>query len=133
PVQRGVICTQGTTCPSGTRNLLDFNDLQVDKRGRALAAFADGCISATCIAGGASDGAARATILRQGSGRTLFAAYDSPNAPSSLSAVSNRGVVTLGWTDASNNESLFAVERSTSPTSGFTQIATVGANTTAFN
>ena len=28
PVQRGVVCTNGTTCPSGTRNLLDFNDGQ---------------------------------------------------------------------------------------------------------
>ncbi len=133
PVQRGVICTQGTTCPSGTRNLLDFNDLQVDQRGRALAGLADGCISAACIAGGASDGAAQATILRQASGRTLFSAYDAPNAPSSLSAASNRGVVTLAWTDGSNNESLFTVERSISSTTGFTQIGTVGANTTTFN
>jgi hypothetical protein len=87
PVQLGVICTNGTTCPSGTRNLLDFNDLTVDKRGRVLAAYADGCITAGCIAltdrdhdgkltKADNDGAAKATILRQASGRGLFAAFD---------------------------------------------------------
>ncbi len=51
PVQRGVICTNGTTCPSGTRNLLDINDMEVDKQGRAVAGLADGCITAACLQG----------------------------------------------------------------------------------
>ncbi|HEX8719111.1 MAG TPA: sialidase family protein [Pyrinomonadaceae bacterium] len=87
PVQRGVICTIGTTCPGTTRNLLDFNDLTVDKLGRPLAGFADGCVTAACIAGtdkngdgridgNDNDGAARATIIRQSGGRSLFAAFD---------------------------------------------------------
>ncbi|HEX7312969.1 MAG TPA: sialidase family protein [Pyrinomonadaceae bacterium] len=87
PVQRGVVCTSGTTCPGATRNLLDFNDLTVDKRGRPLAAFADGCVTAACISGADkngdgnidgndNDGTARATIIRQSSGKTLFAAFD---------------------------------------------------------
>jgi hypothetical protein len=87
PVQRGVVCTTGTTCPGSTRNLLDFNDATVDKRGRAVAGFADGCVTAACIAGtdkngdgrldgNDNDGAARATIIRQSGGRTLFAAFD---------------------------------------------------------
>ncbi|HEV7891071.1 MAG TPA: sialidase family protein [Pyrinomonadaceae bacterium] len=87
PVQRGVVCTTGTTCPGSTRNLLDFNDVVIDKRGRAVAAFADGCVTAACIAGvdknadgridgNDNDGAARATIIRQSGGRTLFAAFD---------------------------------------------------------
>ena len=87
PVQRGVVCTAGTTCPGATRNLLDFNDVTVDKRGRPLAAFADGCVTAACIGGADkngdgridgndNDGAARATIIRQSGGRTLFAAFD---------------------------------------------------------
>jgi hypothetical protein len=87
PVQRGVICTYGTTCPGTTRNLLDFNDMTVDKRGRAVVAFADGCVSAACIAGtdkngdgrldnNDNDGTDRATIIRQSGGRTLFAAFD---------------------------------------------------------
>jgi hypothetical protein len=87
PAQRGVICTIGTTCPGSTRNLLDFNDVTIDKRGRALAAFADGCVTAACVAGtdkngdgrldgNDNDGTARATIIRQSGGRTLFAAFD---------------------------------------------------------
>jgi hypothetical protein len=87
PVQRGVICTAGTTCPGATRNLLDFNDVTIDKQGRALAAYADGCVTAACVGGtdrngdgrldgNDNDGAARATIIRQSGGKTLFAAFD---------------------------------------------------------
>jgi hypothetical protein len=85
-VQLGVVCTNGTTCPSGTRNLLDFNDLTVDQQGRVFAAYADGCISAACIAKGNdpsashtrldNDGAARATIIRQATGKGLFKSND---------------------------------------------------------
>lgn len=88
PVQRGVVCTNGTTCPSGTRNLLDFNDLQVDKQGRVVGALADGCTTAGCIQGTDknadgqfntrfdNDGSDRALIIRQSSGLGLFSAYD---------------------------------------------------------
>jgi len=52
PVQRGPICTKGTLgCSGNTRNLLDFNDLTIDGKGRVLAAYADGCTSAVCIQG----------------------------------------------------------------------------------
>jgi hypothetical protein len=87
PVQLGVICTQGTTCPSGTRNLLDFNDITVDKFGRVFAAYTDGCITAACIAKGNNatashtrldnDQAAKATIIRQSTGKGLFKSNDS--------------------------------------------------------
>jgi hypothetical protein len=86
-VQLGVICTQGTTCPSGTRNLLDFNDITVDKVGRVFAAYTDGCISAACIAKGNNatashtrldnDQGTKATIIRQSTGKGLFKSYDS--------------------------------------------------------
>ena len=86
PVQLGVVCTNGTTCPSGTRNLLDFNDVTVDKFGRVYAAYTDGCITAACIKDGNealaghtkanNDGATKATILRQATGKGLFAKYD---------------------------------------------------------
>ena len=79
-----------------------------------------------------NDGMAKATILRQAGGRTLFAAYDEPDAPASTTAVANRGIVTVNWDDRSNNESLFTVERSTSATSGFSAVANVAANTTSF-
>ena len=67
----------GGICGSGTcRNLLDFNDLQIDDEGRLLFAFADGC-TGPCV----QDPAANtfeddATIVRQTGGRTLFAAFD---------------------------------------------------------
>jgi CARDB len=82
PVQRGSICTGGTTC-GNDRNLLDFIDVTVDKSGRVEAAFADGCIDA-CVTDpthnsddGPSDAqAAHATIARQSSGLGLFSASD---------------------------------------------------------
>ena len=85
-VQLGVICTNGTTCPTGTRNLLDFNDVTIDKFGRVYAAYTDGCITGDCIEDGNeatenhtkanNDGATKATILRQGTGKSLFSKYD---------------------------------------------------------
>ncbi len=82
PVQRGSICTGGTTCGSD-RNLLDFIDVTVDQQGRVEAAFADGCIK-TCVtnpaetsgAGPADAQAAYATIARQSSGLGLFSKDD---------------------------------------------------------
>ncbi|HEY2964421.1 MAG TPA: hypothetical protein VGJ37_18525 [Pyrinomonadaceae bacterium] len=112
PVQRGVVCTNGTTCPDGTRNLLDFNDLTVDKQGRVLAAYADGCVTAECIRGvdrnsdgkidsNDNDGAAKATIIRQTGGKRLFGAFDPPvNArpePPLLLAMRDGDAVGLAW------------------------------------
>ena len=67
----------GGVGPSGTnRNLLDFNDLQLDDQGRLLFGFADGCIGA-CVQDPSANGfAAKATIIRQSGGRTLFASFD---------------------------------------------------------
>jgi hypothetical protein len=86
-VQLGVICTQGTTCPAGTRNLLDFNDITVDRVGRVFTAFTDGCITAACIAKGNNpaashtkadnDQTAKAAIIRQSTGKGLFKSQDS--------------------------------------------------------
>jgi hypothetical protein len=90
PVQRGPVCTQGTVgCQGATRNLLDFNDLTVDKQGRVLAGLADGCVTDGCkqgvdknndgqLDGNDNDGVAVATIIRQSGGKGLFAQYDAP-------------------------------------------------------
>ncbi len=81
PVQRGPICNQGTTCSGSpnTRNLLDFIDSTVDKQGRVLVGYADGCIDA-CVSNGTNtmnNGYdALATIARQTSGLPLFSQYD---------------------------------------------------------
>ncbi|MGV4987949.1 hypothetical protein ACVB8X_24890 [Streptomyces sp. NRAIS4] len=74
PVQRGSICTGGTTCGKD-RNLLDFIDVTIDAQGRVLAAYADGC-TGTCATGGAQNYDALASIARQSSGNTLYGAYD---------------------------------------------------------
>ena len=86
-VQLGVICTAGTTCPNGTRNLLDFNDVTIDRVGRVYSAYTDGCISTACIQKGndstaqhtkaQNDQATKASILRQATGWSLFQKYDS--------------------------------------------------------
>jgi hypothetical protein len=74
PVQRGSICTGGTTC-GNDRNLLDFMDVTVDKEGRVLVGYADGCIGA-CVQNWPNSFSAYATIARQADGRRLFKAYD---------------------------------------------------------
>lgn len=79
PVQRGPICTGGTTCGQD-RNLLDFNDVTTDAQGRVLVAYADGCTGG-CAAGGPENYDALATISRQTGGDTLYGAYDATARP----------------------------------------------------
>ena len=46
PVQVGSICLNSGDCRDiggSNRNLLDFNDLHIDREGRVYVAFADGC------------------------------------------------------------------------------------------
>jgi hypothetical protein len=71
PIQRGGICGTGTC-----RNLLDFFDAAIDKEGRVLVGYDDGCITAKCIAGGDNDFTAKNAIARQLSGKRMFATYD---------------------------------------------------------
>ncbi len=58
PVQRGSICISSGDCrdigPRSNRNLLDFNDLHIDKQGRIYIAFADGC-TGDCVASGSAE------------------------------------------------------------------------------
>lgn len=85
PVQRGCIWNSGGGNPC--RNLLDFNDITVDKTGRVLVGFADGCVpEAIDATDGNNCALSRAVadnglldhgaIVRQMSGKGLFAAYD---------------------------------------------------------
>jgi hypothetical protein len=84
PVQRGSICNSGTIICSHSpddRNLLDFMDATIDRQGRVLVAYADGCTSPACIQAGPNDYRKndyldKATIARQASGLGLFAAFD---------------------------------------------------------
>src|SRR5262249_48895349 len=54
-----------------------------------------------------------------------------PAAPSNLTATAGKKAVTVNWTDNSNNESGFKVERSTDGVN-FNQITTTGANVTSY-
>lgn len=109
PVQRGSICTGGTTCGTD-RNLLDFMGVTVDKEGRVLVGFADGCIG-TCVQTGPNSFSSYASIARQADGRRLFAQYD-PQADltvSNITATQTRKGTTLratvtnaGTADAAN-------------------------------
>jgi hypothetical protein len=86
PVQRGSICTGGTTCGED-RNLLDFMDVTTDDHGRILVGYADGCIDA-CVTDPAQNGHdAYATIARQSDGLTLFSAYDPATTNLTLSSL----------------------------------------------
>ena len=70
PVQRGCIWMAGGS--NKCRNLLDFMDATVDKQGRILVGYADGCVSA-CVTGTTNSYTAIASIARQSGGTTLFA------------------------------------------------------------
>jgi hypothetical protein len=105
PVQRGGICG-GSTC----RNLLDFMDLQIDKRGRILVAGEDGCVDA-CVAGGANSFTAKGFITRQSGGKTMLAQYDPvepalAGAPLVSAAMDNAKLtVKLSWPTPDNGGS----------------------------
>jgi hypothetical protein len=81
PVQRGCIWNGGGSDPC--RNLLDFNDVTMDKVGRVLIGYADGC-TGSCVhdpsqnaaKGPASAQDSLATIARQVGGRGLLSSYD---------------------------------------------------------
>jgi hypothetical protein len=83
PIQRGGICTGGAC-----RNLLDFFGADVDKEGRVLVGYDDGCITRACITGRKSyalpainDFISKAVIARQTGGKRMFAAYDPAAGP----------------------------------------------------
>src|SRR5262249_53404155 len=115
PIQRGNIWTNGGA--NIGRNLLDFFDVAIDKQGRVLVGYVNGCAGGNCAqaAPTASGNAytATATIARQSSGRRLIAAFDPPNAMAATSApgvpsVTTRragNVVNLAWSEADTGNS----------------------------
>jgi hypothetical protein len=79
PVQRGCMWNRGGG--SDCRNLLDFNDVTIDKIGRVMVGFADGCTSyvtpcSSSLDVGDNKREAHGAILRQETGKTLFAEFD---------------------------------------------------------
>lgn len=63
---------------------------------------------------------------------TIAKSFISPNAPAGLTAIAvSSSQINLSWTDNSNNEAGFKVERKAGIGGTYTQIASVGANVTA--
>jgi hypothetical protein len=130
PVQIGKICLGGISCTGG-RNLLDFNDLAVDKQGRLVGVFADGCLPPGCTPATATahpapyneSRNAQHTLLRQSGGKRLFAAYDPaepgiPAPPRLVSAVRGASGVVLSWMvpdDGGSPVTLYQIYRGTAP------------------
>lgn len=130
PVQRGAVCTQGTTCSSG-RNLLDFNDIALDDEGRVLVAYADGCVGA-CAGGGAQSGTALARISGQVGGRRFLAAFDN-HVPGKVGVTATQinGSVLVTWfpaDDFGTPVTGYVIERSADGIN-FTTVDTVPAST----
>jgi len=80
PVQHDEgVCLGGTGCTASTadRNLLDFNEVTADDKGRVLFSYGDGCVTPGCVARTSGhDGVADQRIARQIGGKTLFASQD---------------------------------------------------------
>ena len=68
PIQRGPVCTRGTTCLAG-RNLLDFNGMVLDRDGHVVIALADGALGKS---DNYADNLSKATIVRQTSGPSMY-------------------------------------------------------------
>ena len=96
------------------RNLLDFNEITVDKAGRVLYGYSDGCVSEGCIAGtAANDFTAYMRVARQSGGKSLFASNDvntdtttalAPKPPC-LSGTRDQAAAHLSWKAPDNGGS----------------------------
>src|SRR4029077_11788303 len=89
-------------------NMLDFFDATIDKEGRVLVGWDDGCILG-CSTGGPHSFTGKGTINRQSGGKRMFAFYDPvepriPEAPA-LSGFLLNGTVHLKWTPPDNGGS----------------------------
>ena len=141
PVQNHTgIWQQGGSGENGDRNLLDFNEITVDDKGRVLYGYSDGCHSQTCIQGNNSAGerGAHMRVARQSGGKTLLAQFDQaePILPKAacLSGVRDCSAVHLSWKAPDNGGSVisgYVILRGTSPGSETVLVANTGnANTT---
>ena len=114
PMQRGCIWLGGGA--NICRNMLDFMGIDVDKRGRVLVAYNDGCAGAECSQAPAdavgNSYTALAAIARQTGGKGLFAAHDAlfPDAPTApgdpyFTGLRNGNSVRLQWSQSNDGGS----------------------------
>ena len=95
PIQRGGICSAGAC-----RNQLDFYDMTIDKQGRILIGWDDGCVGG-CVNGPPNSFTSKCVITRQSGGKRMFADKDpseptAPEAPGPTGELLN-GVAHLTW------------------------------------
>jgi poly(hydroxyalkanoate) depolymerase family esterase len=82
----------------------------------------------------ASNGAGSSANSNEASATTQAASSNPPAAPSNLTATAtSSSQINLTWTDNASDETGYIVERSATSGSGFTSIATLGANATSFS
>jgi hypothetical protein len=104
PVQNHTGVWQGGgSGENGDRNLLDFNEITVDDKGRVLYGYSDGCHSLTCIQGDNHEGerGGYMRVARQSGGKPLLSQFDvaEPTVPKPpcLSGTRDAGGVHLTW------------------------------------
>lgn len=136
----------GGVGPSGiNRNLLDFNDAEVDDEGRVLFAYADGCVGACVQDPRANSFAAKGTIVRQTGGRTLYSEFDeqmrfnesTPLAPAQACASTTRSLRTatrtrVAWNapdDGGTPVTRYDVYRALAPNESFTLVGSTQGKT----
>jgi hypothetical protein len=128
PMQRSGILRGGTA--EIWRNLLDFFDITIDKDGRVLVGYVNGCAGGNCAqAPIAADGTSiahgntyspTATIARQSSGRRMLAANVTPTTSvPGMPFVTERRIgntVRLAWNEADSGNSMinnYSISRGT--------------------
>jgi hypothetical protein len=106
PVQNHTgIWQGGGSGENGDRNLLDFNEVTIDDKGRVLYGYSDGCHSLTCIQGNnsANERGGYMRVARQFGGKPLLSQFDpnpaEPAVPKAacLSGTRNASGVHLSW------------------------------------
>ena len=142
PMQRSGLLRGGGA--NITRNLLDFFDMTIDRDGRVLVGYVNGCEGGNCAqAASTATGNAystTATIARQSSGRRMLAAKDpiiSTSKPGMPSVTARRvgQVVHLGWSEADTGNApikLYRILRGTASGSE-SPLATVSGSQTRFD
>lgn len=137
PVQKeACIWNQGGA--NQCRNLLDFNEVTMDEKGRVLYSYADGCID-DCKEGGPNSYSSKATIARQSGGKGLLAQFDvaEPLAPQAACLSGRRDDLAsyLKWVAPDNGGSditAYKIYRGTTP-ANMTLIGQQVGNKTTYN
>ncbi len=131
------------------RNLLDFFDISIDRDGRVVVGYVNGCSGGNCaqapIAADGSNGitgnayTVTATIARQSSGRRMLAAKDPANSTSApgMPFVTQKrigNIVSLAWNEADTGNSpitAYQILRGTA-TNSEVLLATISGNLTKY-